>query len=120
MDTDLKSLNEKIASDKRLGKLLVHISYILFYHQFQLLKIIYWLSFIMNLVFVGSDPLLCLLFEIDAPSKHFSAIQLHNVAAVWRYRSQINMEHLLYTVQVQNDSHKVLLMFLKEVVIKSQ
>nr|XP_022293483.1 E3 ubiquitin-protein ligase rnf213-alpha-like isoform X1 [Crassostrea virginica] len=63
---------------------------------------------------LGSDPLLCLLFEIDVPSEHSSPCSLHNVAAVWRYRSQINMEHLLHTVQVQVDSHKVLLMFLKE------
>lgn len=66
-------------------------------------------------VSAGSDPLLCLLFEIDVPSEHSSPCSLHNVAAVWRYRSQINMEHLLHTVQVQVDSHKVLFMFLKEV-----
>ena len=66
-------------------------------------------------VSAGSDPLLCLLFEIDVPSEHPSPRSLTNVAAVWRYRSQINMEHLLHTVQVQVDSHKVLLMFLKEV-----
>eukprot|EP00105_Crassostrea_gigas_P007930 XP_011422347.1 PREDICTED: E3 ubiquitin-protein ligase rnf213-alpha isoform X2 [Crassostrea gigas] len=63
---------------------------------------------------LGSDPLLCLLFEIDVPSEHSSPSSLHNVAAVWRYRSQITMDHLLHTVQVQAPTHKVLLMFLQE------
>lgn len=67
------------------------------------------------LILTGSDPLLCLLFEIDVPSEHSSPSSLHNVAAVWRYRSQITMDHLLHTVQVQAPTHKVLLMFLQEV-----
>eukprot|EP00105_Crassostrea_gigas_P007927 XP_011422344.1 PREDICTED: E3 ubiquitin-protein ligase rnf213-alpha [Crassostrea gigas] len=80
MTKDLKSLNEKLANDQRLG----------------------------------SDPLLCLLFEINVPSECSSPNSLHNVAAVWRYRSQITMDHLLHTVQVQAPTHKVLLMFLQE------
>ncbi|XP_056014152.1 E3 ubiquitin-protein ligase rnf213-alpha-like isoform X2 [Ostrea edulis] len=63
---------------------------------------------------LGSDPLLCLLFEIDVPSEDSSSNALHNVPAVWRYRSQITMDHLLHTVQVQGQTHHVLHMFLQE------
>ncbi|XP_062572465.1 E3 ubiquitin-protein ligase rnf213-alpha-like [Saccostrea cucullata] len=63
---------------------------------------------------LGSDPLLCLLFEIDIPSEHSSPSTLHNVPAVWRYRSQITMDHLLHTLQVQSRAHQVLAMFLQE------
>ncbi|XP_062573630.1 E3 ubiquitin-protein ligase rnf213-alpha-like, partial [Saccostrea cucullata] len=60
---------------------------------------------------LGSDPLLCL---IDIPSEHSSPSTLHNVPAVWRYRSQITMDHLLHTLQVQGRAHQVLTMFLQE------
>ncbi|XP_061169274.1 E3 ubiquitin-protein ligase rnf213-alpha-like [Saccostrea echinata] len=63
---------------------------------------------------LGSDPLLCLLFEMDIPSEHSSPSTLHNVQAVWRYRSQITMDHLLHTLQVQSRAHQVLIMFLQE------
>ncbi|XP_061169263.1 E3 ubiquitin-protein ligase RNF213-like isoform X1 [Saccostrea echinata] len=63
---------------------------------------------------LGSDPLLCLLFEMDIPSEHSSPSTLHNVQAVWRYRSQITMDHLLHTLQVQSRAHQVLHMFLQE------
>ncbi|KAK3098458.1 hypothetical protein FSP39_019662 [Pinctada imbricata] len=43
---------------------------------------------------LGSDPLLCLLFEKDTPLQNVPATQLHNHPAVWRYRTEISVKHL--------------------------
>ena len=72
----------------------------------------------------GADPLLCLLYEIDTPQDHIPPNQLQNIPAVWRYRTQITMDHLrrefdskISTDKKGKSRHPVLKLFLQEVSI---
>ncbi|KAL3881510.1 hypothetical protein ACJMK2_027942 [Sinanodonta woodiana] len=70
---------------------------------------------------LGSDPLLCLLYEINQPQEktHFEMLQEN--PAMWRFRSQITMDHLRHEFEVRmtgtkkaQRQHMVLQLFLKE------
>ncbi|KAL3881507.1 hypothetical protein ACJMK2_027939 [Sinanodonta woodiana] len=70
---------------------------------------------------LGSDPLLCLLYEINQPQEktHFEMLQEN--PAMWRFRSQITMDHLRHEFDVRimgtkktQMQHPVLQLFLKE------
>ncbi|XP_060085808.1 E3 ubiquitin-protein ligase RNF213-like [Ylistrum balloti] len=64
---------------------------------------------------LGSNPLLCLLYEIDTPKDQVSAVALHQVASVWRYRSRISMDHLTTVFHTKmGKEHKILKLFLQE------
>ncbi|XP_021342051.1 E3 ubiquitin-protein ligase rnf213-alpha-like, partial [Mizuhopecten yessoensis] len=64
---------------------------------------------------LGSDPLLCLLFEIDTPQHQVSAVALQEVASVWRFRSRISMDHLTTVFQTKmGREHQILKLFLDE------
>ncbi|XP_021363666.1 E3 ubiquitin-protein ligase rnf213-alpha-like isoform X2 [Mizuhopecten yessoensis] len=64
---------------------------------------------------LGSDPLLCLLFEIDTPQHQVSAVALQEVASVWRFRSRISMDHLTTVFQTKmGREHQILKLFLEE------
>ncbi|KAL3881508.1 hypothetical protein ACJMK2_027940, partial [Sinanodonta woodiana] len=70
---------------------------------------------------LGSDPLLCLLYEINQPQEktHFEMLQEN--PAMWRFRAQITMDHLHHEFDVRimgtkktQMQHPVLELFLKE------
>ncbi|KAK3096790.1 hypothetical protein FSP39_003301 [Pinctada imbricata] len=64
---------------------------------------------------LGSDPLLCLLFETDSPAETIPNTCLHGNPAVWRYRAKISMEHLSNAFKTQMSfKQPVLRIFLEE------
>ncbi|KAK3585587.1 hypothetical protein CHS0354_036774 [Potamilus streckersoni] len=70
---------------------------------------------------LGSDPLLCLLYEIAQPQENFSLEMLQEIPSMWQFRSRITMDHLRHEFEVQmmakekhQELHKVLQLFLKE------
>ncbi|KAK3585578.1 hypothetical protein CHS0354_036765 [Potamilus streckersoni] len=70
---------------------------------------------------LGSDPLLCLLYEIAQPQKDIPLEMLQEIPSMWRFRSHITMDHLRHEFEVQmmakkkyQGQHKVLQLFLKE------
>ncbi|XP_062580329.1 E3 ubiquitin-protein ligase rnf213-alpha-like [Saccostrea cucullata] len=65
---------------------------------------------------LGADPLLSLLYETETANEDISVHELQNHPAVWRYRSQISMDHLSKTfmMQIPANEHAVLRAFLEE------
>ncbi|KAL3881517.1 hypothetical protein ACJMK2_027949 [Sinanodonta woodiana] len=69
---------------------------------------------------LGSDPLLCLLYEIAQPQDNIPLEMLQEIPSMWRFRSRITMEHLHREFEVHTKAkkkqgqHKILDLFLKE------
>ncbi|KAL3881512.1 hypothetical protein ACJMK2_027944 [Sinanodonta woodiana] len=70
---------------------------------------------------LGSDPLLCLLYEISQPQEKIPLEMLQENPAMWRFRSQITMDHLHHEFEIRmtgtkkhQRQHTILQLFLKE------
>ncbi|KAK3585575.1 hypothetical protein CHS0354_036762 [Potamilus streckersoni] len=70
---------------------------------------------------LGSDPFVCLLYEIMQPQEKTPFEMLQENPAMWRFRSQITMDHLCHEFEVRmtgtkktQRQHMVLQLFLKE------
>ncbi|KAL5009497.1 hypothetical protein ScPMuIL_011802, partial [Solemya velum] len=65
---------------------------------------------------MGADPLLCLMYEIDVSQQRLSPDMLHEVPAVWRYRSRITLDDLKTKFEIEKGAvhHQILGLFLRE------
>ncbi|XP_053396339.1 E3 ubiquitin-protein ligase rnf213-alpha-like isoform X2 [Mercenaria mercenaria] len=65
---------------------------------------------------LGTDPLLCLLYETDTSAEGEIAAALEEIPRVWRFRTPISLQHLKQETEakISREQHKVLHLFLKE------
>ena len=66
-------------------------------------------------LFLGSDPLLQMLYETDKPQETSEVLTLQEVPAAWRYRALITVNHLRQNIDSTQQKLSVLRLFLKEV-----
>lgn len=71
-------------------------------------------------IFPGNNPLMRLLYEVDVPADSLTGGILPSCPTLWRYRTQVTLDHFSHTFQqevVSTDTsrNKVLAEFLQQV-----
>lgn len=70
--------------------------------------------------FSGNNPLMRQLYEVDVPSKALTDRIPPTCPALWRYRTQVTLDHFSHTFQQEvlstdSESNKILAEFLRQV-----